>query len=414
MKIRLLALAVGCMLATGCSRMAALSVIETAPELAEPTVRVLLGKDYDSVVVSSARAYRLDVEKSSGDSVAYFSLSPMVIRRSGQALTIIDRGWYVLESNVTSVKVSPQSRGTPVRLNGMPYRGELNLRAEGASKVAAVNRLGMEPYLFGVVPGEIGFFSPELVEAIEAQAVAARTYAFAHRGQYGEHDYDLVADVMDQVYGGVKKELPIVTAAVWKTRGEVLRHDGEYIKAYYHSTCGGHTEDIESVWDKPPETYLVGTDDNDWCAWSKYWQWEEVCTRPWLDSTVAAFVANEKLGGKELGKLEDLRIKRRRESGRVDLLQLVFEKGKLEVGGDKSRWVFGRPSKNTPILPSANYKLTFEPKGGKWTKVTIRGKGYGHGVGMCQCGAIGRARAGQSHTQILTAYYAGATLEKQY
>ena len=129
---------------------------------------------------------------------------------------------------------------------------------------------------------------------------------------------------------------------------------------------------------------------------------------------VAAFVAGEKPGGKSLGKLVDLKVKRRRETGRVDLLELLFERGKLEVGGDRSRWVFGRPSKNTPILPSANYKLTFDAKGSKWTRVTIHGKGYGHGVGMCQCGAIGRARGGQKHDEILRAYYTGASLDREY
>jgi len=338
----------------------------------------------------------------------------MVIRRNGKGLLLIDRGTYILERNVTYVRAVPQSRGSHVRLNGAPYRGELRIRAEGDRKVAAVNRLGMEPYLFGVVPGEIGFFSPDLVEAIEAQAVAARTYAFSHRGQYGAKDYDVVADVMDQVYGGVKRERPIVTAAVWATRGEVLRFDGAFVKAYYHSTCGGRTEDIGSVWSKPPEPYLVGADDDDWCSWSSYWDWEETCTRKWLDSTVAVFVAGEKSGSKGMGKLKELRVAKRRASGRVDLLELVFEKGTLGVGGDRSRWVFGRPSKNTAILPSANYNLVFDSKGDGWTKVTIRGKGYGHGVGMCQCGAIGRARAGQSHTDILLAYYTGASLDREY
>lgn len=414
MKIRALAALLACLAGSGCARMASQSVIQAAPELSEPTVRVLLGKDFDSVVVSSSRSYRLDVALGRGDTVTYYSLTPMVIRRNGKGLLLIDRGVYILERDVTFIRAVPQSRGSQVRLNGAAYRGELRIRAEGERKVAAVNRLGMEPYLFGVVPAEIGFFSPDLVEAIEAQAVAARTYAFSHRGQYGARDYDLVSDVMDQVYGGVKKERPIVTAAVWATRGEVLRYDGAFVKAYYHSTCGGQTEDIGSVWSKPPEPYLVGANDDDWCSWSSYWEWDEVCTRTWLDSTVAAFVASEKKGGKSLGKLVDLKVTKRRVTGRVDQLDLVFEKGTLGVGGDRSRWVFGRPSKNTAILPSANYSLTFDTKGKNWTKVSIHGKGYGHGVGMCQCGAIGRARAGQSHTDILLAYYTGASLDREY
>lgn len=414
MKIRTLAAALVCLVGSGCSRMAALSVIQATPELADPTVRILLGKEYDSVTVSSSRTYRVDAVRKEGDTVSFFSITPMVVRRSGTGLLLIDRGWYILETDVQSMRVVAQEQGSPARLDGVAYRGELRIRPEGTASLAVVNRLGMEPYLFGVVPREIGFFSADLVEAIEAQAVAARTYAFSHLGQYGAKDYDLVADVMDQVYGGVKAERPIATAAVWSTRGDVLKHDGAFINAYYHSTCGGHTEDIVAVWDRPAESYLVGADDDQWCAWSSYWEWEEVCTRTWLDSTVGAFVVREKLGSRSLGTLLDLRVVRRRESGRVDLLELVFEHGSVGVAGDKSRWALGRPSHNSPILPSANYTLKFDHEGPEWTSVLVRGHGYGHGVGMCQCGAIGRARAGQKHDEILLHYYAGAEIGKVY
>jgi stage II sporulation protein D len=414
MKMCFLVAVLACLAGSGCTRMAALSVMEAAPEMSEPTVRVLLGKDFDSVTVSCSRSYRMDAVRATGDTASFFSLTPMVIRRGGTGLLLIDRGWYILETDVKSLHVVPQSQGSQVRVNGTPYRGELHIRGEGAGKIAVVNRVGIEPYLFGVVPREIGFFSPDLVEAIKAQAVAARTYAFSHRGQYGTHDYDLVSDEMDQVYAGARVERPIVTTAVWSTRGEVLRYGGGFVMAYYHSTCGGRTEDITAVWNKPPEPYLVGADDDEYCAWSSYWNWEEVCTRAWLDSTVSVFIAGESADARGLGRLLDLRVERRRESGRVDLLDLVFENGTLGVSGDRSRWALARPSRHSPILPSANYTLVFDKSGPDWTRVTVHGHGYGHGVGMCQCGAIGRARAGQTHGEILQAYYTGVTLEKDY
>ena len=414
MKIGLLAALLACLGGAGCSRMAALSVVQATPELPDPTVRVLLGKDFDSVTISSSRTFRVDAVRAGGDTVTFFTITPMVMRRSGAGLMLIDRGWYILETDVQTVRVAPQEQGSYARVNGVSYRGELRIRAEGSANLAVVNRLGMEPYLFGVVPREIGFFSPDLVEAIEAQAVAARTYALSHLGQYGAKDYDLVADEMDQVYGGVKAEKPIVTTAVWGTRGEALKHEGQFIRAYYHSTCGGHTEDIVAVWNRPAEGYLQGTDDDRWCAWSSYWEWEETCSRAWLDSTVSAYVSNENKGAVGLGRLLDLKVTRRRESGRVDLLELVFQNGTLGVSGDRSRWVFGRPSRNTPILPSANYSLTFNKGGPDWSSVVVRGRGYGHGVGMCQCGAIGRARAGQKHDDILRAYYTGVEVNRAY
>ena len=400
------------LLASGCTRMAALDVVQAAPEMDDPSVRILLGREYDSVTVSSARTYRVDAIKAHDDTVTFYSITPMVIRRSMTGLMLIDRGWYILETNVESVRVSPQELGGYARVDGQPYRGELRVRQEGDSKLAVVNRLGMEPYLFGVVPREIGFSSPEMVEAIKGQAIAARTYAFSHLRQYGNKDYDLVADIMDQVYGGVKAENALVTAAVWETRGRVLRHNGDYIKAYYHSTCGGRTDDVVAVWDRPPESYLVGADDDAWCSWSNYWEWTETVTRRWLDSNVTAFVKREKLGS--LGKLQTLRVTKRRATGRVDLLELIFETGTIGIGGDKSRWAIGRPSRNSAILPSANYTLHFDVDGPGWSEITVRGHGYGHGVGMCQCGAIGRARAGQNYAEILLHYYTGARLDQVY
>ncbi len=398
--------------ASGCSQMASLSVIHAAPELEHPSVRVLLGDGYDSVVVSSARTYRIDAIKSADDTVTFYALSPMVVRRAAAGIMLIDRGMHILETDVQSVRIAPHEAGGYARINGLAYRGEMSVRMQGSTKLSVVNQLGMEPYLFGVVPREIGFYGPDMVQAMEAQAVAARTYAFSHLDQYGNKGYDLRADIMDQVYGGVRAERPLITQSVWETRGRVLRYNGEYVKAYYHSTCGGQTDDLEAVWDRPAEPYLIGADDDEYCSWSNYWNWTEVCTRRWLDSNVAAFVKRERLGS--LGRLVTLRVTERRATGRVDLLKLVFENGTVGIGGDKSRWAIGRPSRNSAILPSANYTLHFDVDGPNWTRITVRGHGYGHGIGMCQCGAIGRARAGQNYAEILLHYYSGARLEKVY
>ena len=410
----LLAAALG-LVGSGCTRMASLSVIQAAPELKLPNVRVLLGDEYDSVTVSSARTYRVDAVRAHDDTVTFYSISPMVIRPTMTGLMLVDRGWYIIETNVQSIRVSPQEQGGYARVNGSAYRGEIVVRMNADGRLAAVNRVGMEPYLFGVVPKEIGFYGPDIVQAMKAQAVAARTYAFSHLGQYGNKDFDLRADVMDQVYGGVDAERPLVTIAVWDTRGEVLRYNGGYVKSYYHSTCGGHTEAIEDVWERPAEPYLKSVDDDEFCAWSSYWEWTENCTRAWLDSNVFAFVEKEKLGNRKLlGELLSMRIVARRATGRVEEMQLIFEHGLIPLAGDRSRWAIGRPSRNSAILPSANYSLRFDRPGSDWTRVIVKGRGYGHGVGMCQCGAIGRARAGQKHDEILRAYYKSARLEKVY
>jgi stage II sporulation protein D len=396
----------------GCTRLAAYSVIQAAPELDQPQVAVLLGDAFDSVTVSGTGTFRVQGIGAHDDSLTYFAVAPMVIRRGMTGLMLVDRGWYVLEANLKAAYIAPHDAKSYLRVNGRSYRGELTVRPNGEKKIAVINRLGMEAYLFGVVPGEIGFSDADMVEAMAAQAVAARTYAFSHLGQYPGKDYDLRSDVMDQVYGGLAVEKPIITQAVWETRGNVLRYKGEYVKAYYHSTCAGRTERIEDVWDKPPARYLVGVDDG-YCSWSNYWNWEETCSRKWLDSNVAAFLENEHLANPDtLGKLQNLEILDRLPSGRVQQLLLVFQRGRIAVRGDKSRWAFGRPSRNSAILPSANYDLEFNGDENNWSAVKVLGHGYGHGVGMCQTGAIGRARDGYKYEEILLLYYPGARLEK--
>jgi len=409
----LLALVAG--LSFGCTRMASLSVIQVAPELKNPPVRVLLGDAFDSLTITAAATFRVDGVGAHDDTSTYYTVAPIVVRRGMTGLMLVDRGWYILQPNLKAVRISPHTPRGYIRVDGRPFRGEMIIKPTTDSEMNLVNVVGMDAYLFGVVPGEIGFSDPGMIQAMEAQAVAARTYAFSHLGQYGGKDYDLRSDVMDQVYGGIAAEKPLVTQAVWETRGVVLRYDGGYVNAYYHSTCGGRTENIEDVWDKPAQPYLVGVDDDAYCEWSKYWEWEEVCTRAWLDSNVTAFLINEQLGDPaDLGRLTDLQINGRLRSGRVESLTLHFQYGLVTVRGDRSRWALGRPSRNGPILPSSDYWLEFEPSGPDWSRVVVRGRGYGHGVGMCQTGAIGRARAGQDFGTILLHYYQGARLEKAY
>jgi len=136
-----------------------------------------------------------------------------------------------------------------------PYRGQLEIAVDGR-KLSAVDVVGLEQYLAGVVSQEMPSSWPQ--EALKAQAVAARSYALAHR--LGGKGFDLYADVRSQVYGGVRAEQPSTTTAVEATAGEVLQWEGKPIDALFHSTSGGRTLDVGEVFGKPVP-YLVGVDD---------------------------------------------------------------------------------------------------------------------------------------------------------
>jgi len=151
---------------------------------------------------------------------------------------------------------SLNERVNPVRLNGKAYRGRIEVFVNARGSLTVVNVVPLEDYLLGVVPAELGL--PQL-EAQKAQAVAARTYAIANIGGYGQQGFDMVPTVYSQVYKGVSIETKMGTQAVQQTRGVIATYQGKPITAYYTSTCGGRTENSENIFDHA-EPYLRGVE----------------------------------------------------------------------------------------------------------------------------------------------------------
>ncbi len=164
------------------------------------------------------------------------------------------------EAKFTSLKSvafgSTNERLTPVRFNGKPYRGRIEVFVNSRGGLTVVNAVSLEDYLLGVVPNELSL--PQL-EAQKAQAIAARTYAVANINGFGSQGFDLLPTVRSQVYQGFKSESKMATQAVTETRGIVATYKGVPINAYYTSTCGGRTENSENIFDKA-EPYLRGVE----------------------------------------------------------------------------------------------------------------------------------------------------------
>lgn len=290
------------------------------------------------------------------------------------------------------------------------FRGSLILVKGRGSTFSVVNYCYVEDYLRGVVPLEIGRRTAEEIEAVKAQAVAARTYTYKKILKKRKYPFDLVATVADQVYGGVNVEYPLSDRAIQMTKGIVLAHGDSLIFAYYHSTCGGITANIRDVWYKGPAPYLCSIKDVDkngeaYCSISKYYTWQE----SWKTSTLASIIwrYTDKKSQNHFpikGRIKNIAVAERFPCGRISVCRVISQTGIYEYGGDKIRFVFRRNLKKYPILRSSNFEvISVDSK-----EVRIKGRGYGHGVGMCQMGAIGRARAGQSFGEILDAYYTGS------
>ena len=176
---------------------------------------------------------------------------------AGVTLRIVDASYDSMPTGRQRLVVA--TTGTDhVIVEDKPYRGVVELRVTPFGTVRAINWVELESYLLGVVPAELG---PEVwpeLEALKAQAVAARTYTWRNRGQFEEQGYDLCATPRCQVYEGVAVEHPLSDRAVLSTRGEILSWQGQPINAYYTATCGGHTENSESIFLGESAPYLRG------------------------------------------------------------------------------------------------------------------------------------------------------------
>jgi peptidoglycan hydrolase-like amidase len=158
---------------------------------------------------------------------------------------------------LTAASIVPAQAEDTLSTDGMPYRGVLEVRP-GDAGLAVVNVVNLEDYLKGVVPNELSPDSFPELEALKAQAVAARTYVLRNRAQFAAKGYDICATPSCQVYRGKATEKALATQAVDDTRGVIAAYQGALINALYTSTCGGHTETGSNIFEGEDVPYLVG------------------------------------------------------------------------------------------------------------------------------------------------------------
>ena len=385
------------------------------PQIKQPSVTVKLLQSNDSLTLSSNGPFVIRCFPRQGERSVYYASAEMLVKLSEGRMILSEKSQGEMETDLRKLSFVPKTGSFRISLNGHPYRGVLEvIRNEDGESVRVLNLVYVEDYLKGVVPAEIGRLNRREIEALKAQAVAARTYSLSRRGQHANQGYDLEATVADQVYKGVEGEDPVANQAVEATREEVLLQRGKLVEAYYHANSGGKTEDIKQVWGKPSQSYLKPVEDDQFCSWADNYKWEETWTAEALMNNVEGFLRSAySLRTGDPGDLLDLRVIRRASSGRVELLEVVTDKGSYEIAGDKIRWALRKGSDPNSILPSTRFDLQVQrDQAGSIQRITASGKGNGHGVGMCQTGAIGMARNGYSYKDILTFYYPGTKIIK--
>ena len=319
------------------------------------------------------------------------------------------------------------------------YWGHVYVVVDGAGKLAVVNSIGAEELLAGLVPAEI--FATAPLEALKAQAVTARGEIFsklAHR-HYAD-PFHLCSEQHCQVYKGAKEQQPATDRAVAATRGQLAfrprKDEGEplmLVDSVYSSSCGGHSESNEVVWGTKPSPstrarldalgkdpalapFRRGLDEKSLraflsayppvaCSRSTFveptkFRWKRTFDAQDLEAIIAP------LG---IGRLKSARVLGRGPGGRITGLELTGTAGKTEVLRELPvRRLFRNLNSGLFVLDSKRNAA------GELEELTFTGGGWGHGVGMCQHGAIGRAQAGQSFEEILGHYYGGAVVQALY
>ncbi|MBX7118567.1 MAG: SpoIID/LytB domain-containing protein [Gemmatimonadaceae bacterium] len=383
-----------------------------------PVVRVgLRVSRADTAALAATGAWRL-IDQRGGVLVRARAGERWFLERRGGQLRAVREGGIRTGWQVAPLMQYPEE-GSFVRTGGRSYRGALAWVPTDTGYLA-VNHVPLEDYLRGVVPLEIGERSPGERAAVEAQAIAARSYTVmrliaARGGSSRSPHFEVVASVADQVYGGQEAERPLADAAVTATAGLVLRIGTRVVNAPFYSTCGGQTAAAEEVWRTGGEPHLrrvsdrIPGTDRHYCDIAPRFAWTRSWTGSELDAVVRRYLASvAAVGSGGPGRVTDLVVEERTPSGRVGTLIVRTDRGSYTVRGNDARSVLRSPGGEP--LNSSYFSVTTERDDGRLVRAVIRGNGYGHGVGMCQWGAIGRARAGQDVRTILRTYYPGTTV----
>ena len=275
------------------------------------------------------------------------------------------------------------------------YTGEiLSAAVDGA--LAIYNDVDVESYVASVMASEI---SPSWrSEALKAQAIAIRTYGVRRMHHTRPALYDVTDDTTNQVYHGIDSIVDSLRSATTATAGQMVLAGSAPADVWYHSACGGHTASSSEITGEPAVPYLQGYPDSDssghaFCAASPYYSW-----RNSLPASALASVAG-------VDSLSSIAISQRWPDGRVKTVRVVSGSGDTQDIDGHRFYSRATAVLGYKVVPSSFFDIA--PANGGYL---LSGHGVGHGVGMCQWGAQGRARAGQDAATILGAYFPGTTI----
>ncbi len=392
-----------------------LQIRDFSLNLPRKSIRVLL-QDLSSLLsIQTGDGAQLQFQRADGSSGNGPQLTGLVkIERKAGEFRITQGGNRPFSSGpAVALRIIPKENyRSGLSVAGKNYRGNLELTPQG-SGFLTLNSISIQDYLRGVVPKEMGQRNENYFEALKAQAIIARTYAIKRMLSRSSSDFDVYASVQDQVYGGIEVEYPLSDRAVTETSGLVLMYLDSLALCYYHSTCGGRTASRHEVWGGPTIPYLISQPDQDslqrpWCRASSYIHWSQSWDLNKLTGIIRANLGSAGVrNAPSFHKLLGFRVQGRFACGRIQSLEVNTDGGAFVLQGDKIRFALKPGSGTGQVLESARFQIVVDHE-----RVTAQGSGFGHGVGLCQMGALARSEAGQNYFEILNAYYPGTQLTR--
>ena len=343
-----------------------------------PRIRLLLKENFSSAkIVNSDLATVVIARISNGKIYLYDSEDQVLGYGSGFSL-------------------KPQNNKL-LRMDGVSYRGVFEVFINPVKRPIIVNDVDIEKYLRGVVPNELSPITYPYMQAIKAQAVAARTFALANLGLNARKGFDLYSDSRSQVYRGEKGEHVFSDRAIRETKGIVAVYKKEPIVAFYSSTCGGLTESYHHIFQKPEISYLKGgvkCPDQE----SPYRKWK---------SYIVISDIQEKFDRLGIGKLKKIISVRKSQNKRTVEMNFVGNKGNKILKGLQIRSILQLHSNWITDLDTRKNKKYI-------SEIHVKGRGWGHGVGLCQMGTVELSQKGWNFERILKHYYSGIKVEKRW
>jgi stage II sporulation protein D len=232
------------------------------------------------------------------------------------------------------------------------------------------------------------------MEALKAQAVVCRTYALYQIQESSAQDFDLTADIYSQVYGGKTSERYRTNQAVKETEGLVLTYKAKVFPAYFHATCGGHTEDAARLWNiniAPLKGVACA-----FCKDSPHFNWHYVASRQEIRDKLSA-------AGHKLKDIQDMQILGTDNSGRITDLKIIGADKEVKIPAKDFRSIVG-PN----VIRSTNFGVSLVEN-----DIVFEGLDWGHGAGLCQWGTYFMAKQGRDYAAILRYYYPAAEIAQR-